>query len=764
MATRFEAAITSGQRPGDPQCQVSWAWPSGGEAWMREVVSPNLLLFLEAPQREALRQRLSPQGMAEQFRKNERVAGTPGLAGSAMAPMLEDPLGLHELVAESYARVSDAGAGRPGRPMLSPDGRSLLIQVTPTDPTHDSDEANAVVDSVQRAIEQAKPGELEVSVGGGLAIASAAQRSIRGDMIASSIGTVILLQVLFLAFYRRLVLFPIAFLPALVGVLVGFGCFALTGRTLSPPTAVLGALLAGLGIDYAIHYLAHAGDGDALPLVSRKLSGPLSIACVTSVIAFLTLIASDVAALRDFATIGAIGLVATLAASLFFLPALLTLLSRRSPDRPNTIAEPRWRTAELIHATVRRRRMSMAVLLTAAGLAGLVLALYPGGPIAYDSELGNMHPQHNAPLQAQRDIARAFPAHGETLLIYITAPTEQALVQRADQCSKRLKTDPRTSSIVAGKLGIDTLIPSPEEQAERRAFAQSIDVQRVQADFDQAVDQSIFNPAAFASYREALGRLLRPGEGPTLAQLRDYPDLTAGLLPRATDSVDASADRYQAVSLVSLRSIPQTRAARGDVIDAVRGALGDEPGVTLTGLTVVGHDIETQVRRELPLLLAIAGAAVVVWLGLCYRGPRDLVLALLPVTLGLLVTFAMMRLAGIGLNLLNLVALPLLIGLGVDDGVFLVSIARDCRRRGADRTELIHHLASSAQAVTLTSATTALAFGSLVLTAVPAIRGLGIVMAGGIVACWAITVGLLAPLIAGPAGHTPSQADAEAEL
>lgn len=751
FAKRFELAFESARPEGDPPCRVRWSWPDDAERWSREVILPNLLLYLREPEREALAHRLTPAGMAEQFRKNERLAAAPGLAGGAVSSLTRDPLGLHDLVAATYAGLSDAGGGRPGTPMLSPDGRSLLIQVTPVEPTHDSAQINAIVDAVDRAIDQAGPAGLRVSVGGGLAIASAAERSIREDMVVSSIGTVVLLQLIFLLTFRRLLIFPIAFLPAAVGIVAGFGCFALLGRTLSPPTAVLGALLAGLGIDYAIHYLAHTGEREGLAQTSRTLSRPLTLACMTSVIAFLTLIASDVAALRDFATIGAIGLVFTLAATLVLLPATLALLSRHRPVPPRPIATPRWRGDLLILTAVKHRRLGITLSAAAALSSGLVLVIHPDGPVRFDSELSNMHPKPNAPLQTQQDIADAFPGRGETLLLYITAPNEQALIDRASRCTQLLRSDPQARAIVTSTLGIDALIPTTDEKSERRAFAMSLDVARAQVDFDQALSDSLFNPDAFTGYRDALAGLLRPGEGPTLAQLREYPDLTPGLLPHNSKTDHRSPALWSAVSLVSTRDMPQTREARAAVIDAVRHALADVPGVTLTGLTVVGHDVETQVRHELPRLMLLAGVVVIAWLALCYRSVRDVVLALLPVALGLLVTFAAIRLAGVGLNLLNLVALPLLVGLGVDDGVFMVSIARDCRRRSVGRPALIRALASSAQAVTLTSVTTALAFGSLMLTAVPAIRGLGAVMAVGIGACWVITIVMLAPLIVGRA-------------
>jgi len=251
---------------------------------------------------------------------------------------------------------------------------------------------------------------------------------------------------------------------------------------------------------------------------------------------------------------------------------------------------------------------------------------------------------------------------------------------------------------------------------------------------------------------EVVFRDIRPGTGPSIDTLAGYPGLVAGILPRGTldiDNNDVNAE-YHAVTLVFVEHALATRDQRTVAIDAIRAAVADVPGVTLTGMTVIGHDVELAVRTDLPLLLGVAACVIALWLGVCLRNVSDTAMALMPVTVGLLLTFAVMLVAGVGLNLLNLVALPLLAGLGIDDGVFLVAMTRDARRRGAGRAELLRELASSAQAVTLTSATTALAFGSLVLTGVPAIRSLGIVMAIGIFACWGVTLVALTPLLVRP--------------
>lgn len=749
FAERFERAVD-----GDGEAQgliksVKYVWPDDAEPFARDLIVPNLVLYLDEEGQAELSHRLSRAGMAQQMRMNEQAAAAPGVAGSSLAALLEDPLRLRELVQGVFEEVSPSG-GRPGKPMLSADRRSLMIHITPAASTTSGGDANATMAVIRRAIDTAEPGELDVAVTGGVAIAQAAERSIRGDMIASSIGTMILLQLLFLATYRRLLLFPIAFLPAAAGVVVGFGVFALTGRAISPPTAVLGALLAGLGIDYAIHYLAHAHEHPALAHTSRRLAPPLAMACVTSAIAFSTVGISDVTALRDFAVIGTVGLVATLLATLTVLPALLTLIQRRhrriESATPTQADRPRWRLDAVLNAAVRQRKFGLAssalLVLTSAAL----LLLLPGGPIRFDRDLSAMHPQPNPPLETQQRLSQAFPGLADTLMLYVTAENDEQLLQRTAEARQRLARNDQASAYLAGTFGLDQMIPPTEAQTQRRRYAEGIDTNTVLAAFDQTVEASIFDPAAFADYRDYLQQMLRPGPGPRIDGLDRYPGITSGMIPRSPQT-DETQHVHATIITVFLREPLDDREQRAEAIESIRGAVADLPGVTLTGMPVVGHDVERLVQRDLSRLLAVASVVVTLWLLLCFRNLRDTATALIPVVGGMTVLFAFMLVSGTGLNLINLVALPLLAGLGVDDGLFLVSIARDARRRGLDRTQLIAALSSSAQAVTLTSATTALAFGSLMLTGVPAIRSLGIVMAVGIVACLLLSVCTLAPLL-----------------
>jgi predicted RND superfamily exporter protein len=268
------------------------------------------------------------------------------------------------------------------------------------------------------------------------------------------------------------------------------------------------------------------------------------------------------------------------------------------------------------------------------------------------------------------------------------------------------------------------------------------------ADFSAVVAASRFNPKAYAPYAEFLRTALSPRDVPTVATLLPYRQLARGVLPSAAfEPGGAPPPPAEAITLMFLDRPAESRAERDAAIAAARAALADLPGATLTGLTVIGHDTEDAVRRDLPKLFGIAAALVVGYLLLHFRSLRDTLLSAAPTAFSLLCLLAVMRLAGQKLNMINLVALPLLIGIDVDYGIFLVSLARAARRDGGAAEPLVARIAAAANAVLLCAGTTVLGFGSLVTTSVPAIRSLGFVVGVGVLACLAGTLFLLAPAL-----------------
>lgn len=133
-----------------------------------------------------------------------------------------------------------------------------------------------------------------------------------------------------------------------------------------------------------------------------------------------------------------------------------------------------------------------------------------------------------------------------------------------------------------------------------------------------------------------------------------------------------------------------------------------------------------------------------------FKSVRNTLLALGPPVLGLFMTFGILGILGIDLNPANLIVLPLILGIGVDDGVHVIHDFR--HQRGEYRTA-----ASTINAITLTSLTSMIGFGSMIIASHQGLVSLGIVLVVGVGSC------LFVSLVTLPAMLTLLGTDLEAE-
>jgi preprotein translocase subunit SecF len=299
---------------------------------------------------------------------------------------------------------------------------------------------------------------------------------------------------------------------------------------------------------------------------------------------------------------------------------------------------------------------------------------------------------------------------------------------------------------VSGTFGLASLLPDPDVAQARIDATGPRYADRVIADFRAAVADSIFDPTAFEPYEGFLRTLLTSTNPPTIADLARYPSLADNILPASAFERGAPLPT-EAITLVFLRQGDDTREARDKAVTAIRSALSGLDGATLTGLSVLGHDVELSIRRELPRLVLAAVIVAALYLVIHFRNARDCVLAMLPSVFSLICLLAFMRLSGAKLNMVNLAAFPLLVGIDVDYGIFLVSAARSRRVGTMERAELFVGLEPASGAVLMCAASTLLGFGSLASTSIPAVRSLGQTVAIGVIGCVIGTFCLALPLI-----------------
>lgn len=751
FAARFKRVVEA-----DPQAvnlvrSVSYAADDSVRQFIEQVIVPNGLFYLDDAEFETFRGRLSPEGIAEQIARNEELVSLPVAATGPLAKMvLKDPLHLYEFLAPRLEQMRPPMRTWHGdEAYLSQDARSLLIRIVATQPAGDSDFTAALMAAAPQWAQAAEPGDLELAWSGAYAIADYSRTQIRADLIGCIIGSVVLMQMLFLLVDRRPWSFALAFMPVGLGVLVAFGVFSVGRDRVTPITAAIGGILAGMGIDYAIHYLSHysaARAGGADPVQATDISGgvlgAMAAACGTSVAAFAAVAISDVPLLRDFAALGALGLAGTFIAAITLLPALLGLIDRGG-RRGDPSLDQRLHVRSCLTWLDRHRAIAWPV--AAVGLLALGSIWFARPQPWLESDAGVMHPQPNAPLAAQERITHSFSGASETMIVHMHADSPAALRGLIHEVDRRLQS-PENRDMVLGVLSPAALLPNPQTVAPRQAALAQIDPDRVLADFRRAIERSAFSIDAYHEYEQFLMQLLRPGVAPDLATLAKFPGASSMMLPMAALG-EGAAPPTQALAIVFIRDEFTGRTHRDRLIERMQGIFADLPGATPTGLSVAGYEMEQGVREDLPLIVAAAGAMVIIWVLVCLRSVKLALLASLPAVFGAVCLLGFMRAAGVKLNMVNMVALPILAGTAVDAGIFLAALASGYLRGQITRTSWLEQMAASLRAIALCSLTTMLGFGSLMLATTPAVSSLGLLMPVGMGAALAGCFFILTPLL-----------------
>jgi predicted RND superfamily exporter protein len=747
-------------------------------------IAPAGVDYLSDARYAEAKKRLTRPEMDAQLRQDEAMISAPGPAAEGYAKvLLQDPLRLRDFITAEFHDRAPAGFGGGSDGYFSPDGRSLLIRVGGKRPLDDLAYAHRLTDLVTAAAARCNTAGLRIDISGGYAIAAESEKDIRRDMIVSVVSSVVLLQILFVIAYRKpFRYFLLAFGPVAIGLTLGFGVRSLISPTISPAAAVVGAVLAGMGIDYTVLYLPHyqraraAGltPVDAIARTSGRLISPLIAACVTSMIGFGVVGFSSVPALTDFAVVGSLGLIGSLLSAVIILPALLAITDDANAERRMVVRRvqqlfgvgrstfgvrrflpllgiaaalpepprPRFRLEPFVDWAVRSRRPLLIAWAALGVVAIAIVAFAPGPLLSLESDLTVMHPRPNPPLEAETYIARRMGFDPGSMQIYLHADNDADLVAAAYDVSARLASPAVRDVGVVGTYGLSTWLPDPRAVARRAGAYSPAGIDRVIADFRAAVADSSFDPAAFTKYEVFLRLMMAGPPAPTVASLAKHKLLAKTMLSRNTLG---GHDDHEAITVVLFDKPLDTRDQREAAVRAVRAAVAGVPGATVTGLGVVGLDTERVVRSDLPKLLTAAVVLHVVYLLVHLRRWSSMVLALTPATISLIAVAAFLRLSQQKLNMVNLISLPLLIGIAVDYGIYVVSLARP--NPPVSAAESRERVTTSGHSILISATSNVLGFGSLATVSVPAIRSLGFAVGIGVTACFAATMLLLVPVL-----------------
>ncbi len=590
-----------------------------------------------------------------------------------------------------------------GAKLLSDDLTGLIFVVTPSADRPGFPFHRKLTAAIQSAAaETLKDTGLTVTISGfpaiGLGILDVLVRDqIRMNGLGALIGMIMSLIV-----FRSLVASILTAGPAIVGALFVVGGMGLFGVPVTVFSVVIPALVMILGYADAMHlsyaFRRHRDAGMSVADAERAAQKELGAACVltalTTSVAFLSLVFSDIEIVSNFGWIGAIGvlvggLVVIVGHALTALAIGRFWRSRQGSATGETRNLLTWLqrpSAAIARFSVNQRRWLQPAAIAALLVLG---ALHFSVPPEYSTRenLPADHPANAALGRIDRNFGGAFP-------VQIVVPL-RGLSPTSPEGLDRIATVHRA---VAAVDGVDT-------------------------------------PLSLWSIAEWLGA---DAGGERLAGIvADSSPATRARFLGVSDTAFVSVNIHEAPTYVTVPLLDRIEAA-------ARAAGGDD--VSVTGMTVMSARESSRTITNLNWNLLSTIVAGLVLIGLAFRSVPMGLISLVPNVLPIVATGAALYLTGRGMQITNVIALNVAFGIAVDDTIHYLN-----RLRNAEdgRSPLADRLVASARDVgpVLIGTTVIIIFGlSTTLTS-----GLPTVTLFGALVSITLAVALLGDLIALPA-------------
>lgn len=596
---------------------------------------------------------------------------------------------------------------------------------------------------------------LKIGITGDVVLQHEELESIGDGAVLSGIGSFILVfLILFRCFHSFKLLFA-TIITLLIGLSLTAGFAAIAIGHLNVISISFAALYIGLGVDFAIHVCLHYREGIAqkhshfiaIKKALHSVGFSLFLCALTTSIAFFAFVPTDYKGVSELGLISGVSMFISLGLSLVFLPALLSLLNLKKAHAFENSNQTSW--IKTVPLRYKKTIRSISILLAIACLFAIPYITFDSNPVdmrnpnspsviafknllksttdspyALNALCKNIEETHSLVQKLKQ-----LPTVSNTVTLTDLVPSDQ---------EDKLFTIEDLNMILGPQLSQfdSTLAPSdtPKVLSEFQNTLSSVlknNQSGISAEILQALSHSI------GQYQAALQQSTDP------AQLnKRLDDSILGLLPHTISTLSQSLTAYE----FNLDSLPdyirnQWLSPTGiyrvmilpkqdlnipanlkqfalDVQSVAPAAVGLPVGDLASGQAVV---------NAFKMAFSFSFALITILLLLILKSLYKTLLVLGPLILASLLTCSVNVLLGIPFNFANIIALPLLLGMGVDSGIHIMHCLHE---QLEDNQHILQ--SSTARGVMFSSITTMSSFISLALIPHFGIASMGITLAVGI--------------------------------
>lgn len=630
---------------------------------------------------------------------------------------------------------------------LTPADKRAFIEFKPVLDYNALEPGKAATDAIRVAAAEVDfPGKYQarVRLTGPVPIANEEYATVQNGAIVNSIGTVIVVLFILWLALRSAKIISAVFINLFIGLSITTALGLAMVGSLNLLSVAFAVLFIGLGVDFGIQFSVRYRSErykiddlkPALEQAARRVAVPLSLAAMATAAGFLCFLPTNYLGISELGEIAGVGMLVAFTSSITVLPALLTLFNPPGEKEPVGYA-----FMAPVDRFLERHRIPIIVGTLGVALAGLPLLIH----MRFD--FNPMHLRNPKSEAIATYLAlRKDPNTGASAINVLTHSDADA-----KQIAARLEKLPEVLRV----MSLDSFVPD-DQPAKLKLIAQAA------KDLGPALNPDDVDPpptdqenidslkSSVAALRETAGK----ANGPGAAACRRLADA----LQKLAAADEATRNKAQKIFVepmkvvfgqlnsslqaqpISLKTLPANLVAawkskdglmrvevlpRGDpnnnsnlrhfakaVLAAEPTAIGGPVSILKSGETVVSAFVHAGIY-------ALVVISLLLWITL--RRITDVLLTLVPLMVAGAITLEICVLIGLPLNFANIVALPLLLGVGVAFKIYYVTAWR------SGRTNLLQ--SSLTRAIFFSAMTTGTAFGSLWLSSHPGTSSMGKLLA-----------------------------------
>jgi len=675
---------------------------------MLDVVESHLPVFLTERDYISLDSLTQPVAIRQAMERNYHQLISP--SGVAVKKViLKDPLGISFLALKKLQQLQyDDNFELYDGYIVTKDHRHLIFFLYPAFPPNETKQNAKFLNALDESIASVKANHTDVTASyfGALAVAVGNAKQLQRDTILTVSLMLILLSVFLIGFFRRKRVFVLILLPVAFGGLFALCCVYLLQGSVSILALAVGAVILGIAVDYAIHYLVTFRQGNDARHVIKDLTKPLTIGSLTTVLAFFSLQFTNAAVLRDIGLFAGFSLIGAAFCTLVFLPQVV------GKNTFTASATPNWLERVALTGFESRKYLVYTILLLTPVL------LYFASGVTFNSDMSKLNFMKEDLRESQQRLETINRSTLNSIYLTATSATLDKALQKNEQAMvsvDELKQAGRIDKVAS----VSSFLVSDSLQHLRLtkwySFWTEERKQKVIKVIREEGARLKFSEMVFANAENLLSKAYAATS-----------DSTSGFIRKLIFD-DFVIDKNGVVTVIALVNVlPADKAEVYEHLAATSTQAFDRQMLTNTFVEYVHADFN--------FIVTFTSVLVFVMLLILFGRIEITLITFVPMLFTWIWILGIMALVGIEFNIVNVMVSTFIFGLGDDYSIFVMDGLQQEYSRGKKM------LSSIRVSIMLSALTTICGLGVLIFAQHPALRSIAAISIIGIVCVFVMAV------------------------